>query len=203
MAHVWIRLDSGNTTPIKKAYKDLTGRVINLVQETQKRIYVEIPEEEQGWLDKVCKDFNLNQIKQTSSPKYDKAPCGLLTIDVARHHLACTKCKIAEGRNVASVPKVIGPGTMNLNPYKPRNGKSRTILSVPGLSDFSLNGLLSLFKTRRDEAMDLADHYDKAAKALESLEETEKNLIKFQEEKKQHVQALNFFLEEKSKKGTP
>jgi len=197
MAHLWIRLDSRNPLTIKKSCRDLVGRVINLVQETQTSICIEVPEGEQGWVDKISRDFNLNQTILIEPVQYEKAPCGILTTSVKKHHIACTKCKIAEGRPLN--PQGPKPTSSSLRPSRSKNGKVKTVLGLPGLSDFTLNGFLSLLKSRQEETMDLAEVYEQAIKALEGLEKVENLLTQLQGEKKQHIQALNFFLEEKRK----
>jgi len=82
---------------------------------------------------------------------------------------------------------------------KALDGPVDTMVSVPGLPHFSVNGVISVMKVRYDEVMQLADSYDKAIHALQSLETVEEQMRKFEAELAEHRKALAFFLREGEK----
>lgn len=88
-------------------------------------------------------------------------------------------------------------GTVSTWATKELAGPVVPLFKVPGLSDFSMNGLLSVLQSRRDELIEMASVYDAAIQALVKLETVESSMAKLQTERDEHKKALKFFLEEK------
>jgi hypothetical protein len=176
---VWVKIE-GTDGRLRRAIKDTKDRAHIQVRDTNKQFYIEIPEQELGWLDKIKTDLNLTtQIIGGEGPTYQKTPCGVNSVNPKWHILACNACKALRGP-----PKV----------KKPHDGVSKTIFTLPGLPDFSLNGLVSYLKDKRDEAMAMATELDSAIIAVEKLEGLETQLKSLQAEKIEQVKALDFFL---------
>lgn len=180
---VWVRLE-GSRNHITKCIRDLNGRVHMMVRGSPDQVFIEIPEKEVGWLDKIKQDFSLKVFQLANPPVFFTAPCGIHTTVLQYHSSTCKKCRELRGA-------------------KPRahNGKTVTRFTVPGLPDFSLNGLLSLLKGKRDEAMAVATELDAAIIAVEKLEGLDKQLLALQTEKAEQAKALQFFLKNAPKDG--
>lgn len=173
----------GTNARIRKGIKDLQGASI-LVQDTSKGIYVKIPESEKGWLDKICNDLGLNCVPCVA-PEYFQADCGKLTTNPARHKMACRSCLALRGITEVKKPvKHIHEG----------DGKSQTLFKLPGLPDFSLDGLISYLQGRRDEALNIAQEIDTTVSNLTKMKEIENTLSTILNEREEIKKALDYFL---------
>ena len=180
MSTTFVRIE-GNEYHMRKGLRDLKDRVKTLVNGKKTQIFVEVPDSELGWLEKVTKDIGLSTISIPTMPHYDPAPCGVLTTDLMHHTLRCKKCIKATGRiKKERHTSIVGP--------------VQRIAKVPGLKTLDMKSLIALYKQRMEECLTLAQMYDSAIKALEGMETVDKRLAEIQKEKEEHKKALELFL---------
>lgn len=183
---IWTKLEASEYH-IRKTFRDVLPHVPNYIRDNRNTIYVETPESELGWLDKVSKDLNLKATRVATPPDWSTAPCGCKTVNIEYHQRSCPKCKALRGIS----PKK--PAT----PKARKNGRSTTIFKLPGLPDFSLNGLLSYLKGQRDAALTYAQELDAAVAALEKVEGIDRQIKELASERIEQQKALAFFLARK------
>ena len=176
----FIRIE-GNEYHMRKGMRDLKDRVKTLVQSKKSQIYVEVPDSELGWLEKVLKDDGLSSISIPTMPHYDTAPCGVLTADLRHHAVRCKKCVKASGRTEITHNTV-------------KASKVTRVARVPGLKSMDLPSLIAVYKQRMDECLTLAQMYGDAVKALEGMETVDKRLVEINKEKEEHKKALELFM---------
>lgn len=165
----------GTNTRMRKFLKDVNSRASKIVRDTS-AVYVAVPAQELGWLDKVAKDVGVKRLEVQEFPANKQAPCGIFTTQLRYHTGRCKKCAA-------------------LRVSKPQSGECKTVLKVEGLQDFSINGLLSLMKQRMDEALGLAQEYDTTIKAIENIPALEEQTKTLQRQVAEHREALKFFSE--------
>ena len=174
----------GTELGIRRATKDCLGRASKTILSKSTSIYVEIPDSEQGWLDKIVKDFSLTQ-KIVDTVEYRETKCGKLHADLAHHEVRCKVC-----RGIIDKVKEAASDFSSKRPsYKPK-----VLFKLPGLQHASLNGLISLLQSRRDESLNLAEEYDQIVKGLTKLPSIEDQIKALVKEKSEVQKALNLFL---------
>ncbi|KKK60839.1 hypothetical protein LCGC14_3020320, partial [marine sediment metagenome] len=82
----------GTEYRIHKVFKDLNGRASIVIKGGKGILYVGVPSSELGWLDKVTKDIGVKKHEITILPKYGKAPCGILVVNLHQHVGRCKTC---------------------------------------------------------------------------------------------------------------
>lgn len=141
------------------------------------------------WAENVATEYTCTSVKPVAEPTHHIMLCGLsgLTADtVKRHESHCSSCKALRRNGPSPTPTVVA-------------SPAETVVSVKGLADLSLNGMLSLMRQRVDEAMGLAATYEAAITAIERMGEAEKQLAAAQALVDSDRKALAYFLgEEKS-----
>ena len=80
---------------------------------------------------------------------------------------------------------------------KPEPKPAIVVAKVKGLTEMSIDNLISAIKLRYEEAMELAGEWDKAIKALEGLESLQEKTKALQTEKEEHLKAIKYFLKER------
>lgn len=173
----FVRLE-GTPTRIRKVMKDVNGRVSKIIRGNEGLIYVELPSQELGWIDKVAKDLGVKKVEMSTLPTHSRAPCGALTVNLRGHSGRCKKCA-------------------DLRPLKPHNGEARTVVKVEGLHNLTLDGLISLMKVKRDEALTIAQEYDTTIIAVEKLPTIQVQLEEITKQMDNQRQALKYFMERK------
>ena len=182
----WVRLN-GSAHRILRAMKDFNGRAKNLVRDTKEQVYVEVPDSELSWADKVAKDMGLSATVVPVPPEFETAPCGARSTNVEQHKLHCKTCyplthdgRRWEDRNTAR-PRVPASAV-------------RVRATVPGLRGMDLNSVMAVMKQRLEECMTIAQNYEAAIKAIEGISDSDKRLAQIQQELSEHKKALKLFL---------
>ena len=163
---------------IRKAAHDL--RDCQPVFKDKTRFLIRVSESEKGFVDKVVADLGI-KIKPYGEelPPNRKLPCGKYYIEgknLTSHTSHCRVCRISMG--------------------KPAPKPAITIAKVRGLTEMSINSLLSAMKQRYEECMDLAAEWDRAIKALEGIETLSVRTKALEQEKIEHTKTIKHFLGE-------
>ena len=163
---------------IKKAAYDL--RACQPVFVSKSSILIRIPESEKSFIQKVTTDLSLSLRPYGDElPPNRKMACGKVYVEgrnTSMHIGQCKVCRVAMGKSVTK-PAV-------------------TVVKVKGLTEMSINGLLSAMKLRYEECMDLAGEWDRAIKALEGLTTLQERTKALEVEKVEHTKAIKLFLKE-------
>lgn len=165
----------GTDAHMRMFLKDVNSRASKIVRDGS-AVYVAVPAQELGWLDKIARDVGVKKLEVQEFPVHKKAPCGVFTTQLRYHIGRCKTCAA-------------------LRPSKPKDGPVRTVLHVEGLHDLSINGLLSLMKQKMDEAFALAQEYDTVIKAIEKIPALEEQIKTLQKQMIEHRAALEYFSE--------
>jgi hypothetical protein len=181
MSTAWIRV-TGTPVKIHRSFKDFKDKAKTLVRGSKTQIFLEVPDSEIGWVDKVAKDLGISAISIPVAPTYKTAPCGALTVDISHHVSRCKQCAATEGRIAKKARKAT------------KAGKVIRVAKVPGLAELDLKSMLAVMKQRMEECMTLAQNYDSAIKAIEGMTTVEARLAEIVKEKVEHQKALEMFL---------
>jgi len=168
----------GTEAHVRNFLKDVAGRATKIVRDKDSTVYVAIPAQELGWIDKIARDTNVKKTEVHIFPMHEKAACGVFTTRLRYHTGRCKQCTA-------------------LRPPKPCNSEVRTVVKVEGLHDLTLGGLVALMKGKMDEAMALAQEYDTVVKAIEMVPELQSQLGTLNKQIDEHRQALKYFMERK------
>lgn len=190
---VWTKLE-GSEYAIRKSFQHVKPRVPNFVRVKKTEVIVETPESELKWLGDTIRDLNLKSSPLAEAPVYETAPCGDKSTDVKHHLLSCKKCKVIRG-----IPEKEKPTTVRSTKTR-KNGKSIVKFKLPGLPDFSLNGIISLMQQRRDEALQLAGDLDAAINAVTKVESINTKMGEMEKEREELQKGLAFFLHQEENK---
>jgi hypothetical protein len=181
---VWYQVIAPSGTSMRKVLKSYTNGKARVVKSNAKAAFIQVGEGH-GWTKDVAKDFGCT-LTETQEPRIEVAPCGQETVSATNHSHACPKCMEKRGK----VPK------KRLTKTQYQNSDSETLFKVPELVDteFSVNGLISVFKAKRDQAMEIAEGYDKVIEAIERADAIFMELSALQIEQEEHKKALTHFL---------
>jgi hypothetical protein len=182
MSTAWVSI-KGSPIKIRRSFHDFKDKAKTLVRNTKTEIYLEVPDSELGWVDKVVKDLGLTALTVATAPSYKTAPCGVFTADLVHHVARCKACAAAGGL-----------GRIKRDHKTPKAGRVIHVAKVPGLTELDLKSMLAVMKQRMDECLTLAQSYDSAIKAIEGMATVEARLSEIQKEKVEHVKALEMFL---------
>ncbi len=97
----------GSEYRIRKSLRDLREAQTK-VQDGRTTLYVQIPPNELGWLEKVAKDIGLKLLEIPQLPVYKTAPCGVNTTNVSMHKARCRKCRALIGKPIAASTMTLG-----------------------------------------------------------------------------------------------
>ena len=186
----WVKVQ-GTAIKIHRSLKDINGRAKNVIRDTNTQIFLEVPDSELGWVEKVVKDIGLSGIVISAPPKYGAAACGALTTDVKRHQLHCSKCYPLTHKGVPWADRNKQPPITITKPVKT---PELPPTSVPVLTVKDLPSLINIMKARLDECMTLAQNYESAIRAVESISTLDNRLAEIRKEQEQHKKALATFL---------
>ena len=189
----WYEL-TGSQYKLKKFLTKPNLRGIT-VRDSRERGYIFVKNsDEQGWLGKEVADYNLRykKLDNRDQPVVLLAACGVKVTVLLTHERACNSCKSVKG----------------LAPRSPRNAKNtlsnnknsceeKTVFSLPGLPDMSMNGVLSLARQRVDETLALSVKYQDLVTAIEGMQAMEEEFKTITESREQHIAAIEHFMKEK------
>lgn len=164
----WFKVEGSEAT-LRRCRRDLKEGQI--VLSTKESFYVGFNGTEQRWFEKVTADHGIT-VKQCEEPAYTKMPCGAYSTTLI-HQARCKSCQ-------------------SLRPQT----KVRTVVSVPGLQDFNLSGMLEVMEQRKEEAFQLAAQIETACNALRTWVETQEQFRQLQEQVRKDKEAVRFFIEE-------
>lgn len=169
----WYKI-TGTEALLKRASEDFQ-KAPKLVRDTKSQVYICIADKEQNWLFTVSNDLGL-KVAASTKPNYFEAPCGQLTTS-KMHHMRCKSC-------VALRP-----------PSRSKGGPVKTVVSVPGIQDFSLDGMIEMLEQRAAEALELATTVDTATQALKAVRDSWEKLDELQQQLSRDRDAVRYFMD--------
>lgn len=197
---MYIRLECRSDRKFQALRQKLlkTG-VAEVISVNGKTLIANIRDDHRGtWLDGIKKEFNVVSATEAVRPKDTEiVPCGLVFINTkaGRAHTGrCKSClalrtpeaKSAEvTTDIASEVSEVLPTTHTA--LTRQNYQAKTLVSVQGLTDFSLTGMLEVLQTYKDTLFSLLEDLETIEKSIQSLPEVEK---KYQETVKQRDEVL-------------
>lgn len=177
-----------------KAAQSFRGKLkpqhIRFVIESAKSEVVFIRSDHVGkWTDNMAKEFScrFTDAEMTADELSDlpTSPCGqefLSDVSMRSHQAQCNSCKALKP------------------PATPRRSAVKTVVpAVEGLTDFSVNGMITVMRARYDECMDMPHRYDSVIQALTGLESVDSRKKAIEEEEDNHRQALAYFMKEEGR----
>ena len=178
-----VKLD-GSELHIRKCIRDMKDRAKVMVRGKKVELFIEVPESEVGWVEKVATDLNLKTNMLPTLPPYKVAPCGIKTTDLLHHQLRCKKCEQA-----LSNSKDNAPGKVTL-----QHVEHPHIDSTPIVNGVDIPTVISVMKQKMEECMTLAADYDTGVKVLESMMTADKRLAELRAELTKSKEVLATFL---------
>ena len=149
-----------------------------------------------GWARNLCGDFGLNFAPVQSLPEYETADCGAHMLNLQQHNANCNSCRRLHGLpNKQESMRARKAGETSSNGREEAN-PSVTVVSAPGLGEFSLVGMLDLMRERMETAMVLAADYEAAITSVERLLESQNRLKELEVQIEKDRQASAFFWKE-------
>lgn len=154
------------------------------------------------WCQRLAKDLSATVARLRYTPTGLKSSyCGYLfaSTTVLRRHQSgrCKICRTERQRLAGGL--ATAREYNNLRTATQTASIVKTIISVKGLADFSLNGMISVLRQREDEAMRIAQAYSTAAESLIRLEAAEAELTALQARISEDRKGVQHFLEEEEK----
>ncbi len=169
----------GTPARIRKMNKDVINRVSVLIRDTNARLYVGVPSQELGWLDKVCKDTGVKKTEIQEFPKYSKAKCGVCTTNVKQHEGHCNACRAIAGKE---------PMAVSAGKRKAHNSSAVTIAKIEPGQNFDLNGVVASAEITRDR---LLEAYEKLDNLIKNLNEYKDIRDRIPDLEKEAVERMN------------
>ena len=179
------------TGPSSVALDNITRDIRNgkmLVRRRNGNLFACVSTHHQGWLSKICTDFNgtlkaLNAapvgVRQPSKEEY-LAPCGEKYYDpiLYSHHIRdCVKCKGLKGAEAAKAAPT---------------PKARI---EPGM-DFNLSGVIASVELTRDRLYEQVEIIDDLLKNLVGFRDAKESISKLETEAKERREAVRLFFSE-------
>ena len=160
------------------------------IRETTNRIYVLVPKRMYDEFVEICEEYAISREHITRPPDHDTAPCGILTTRAVQHQGRCPGCRAAKGKGpVKAAGAQAGSRT--------RDGKVKTVFALPELTEFTLDGLLTLMGTYRDEAVEIAASLEASVTAVSEVQTLFKRLAEIRQASPHLSAAMDHFLEVK------
>jgi NDP-sugar pyrophosphorylase family protein len=174
---IWYRVDGPTASKTLKAMKSYSRGGVQVVRQSSTRFWIGVGEGHK-WTDDISRDFGVH-LTESDEPGYLTATCGVCVVSsgVIRHESRCKSC-----RSVLSQKSTC------------KNSDVKTLFSVDGLSDISLDGMISVLQQKRDEALHIAEEMDSLVQALTSVDDLDNQLLRLQEQRAEQQKALNYFL---------
>ena len=124
-ANISIVRIEGTEAHVRMFLRDVNGRATKIVRDKGNVVYVCLPSQELGWLDKVARDVNVKKQEVRELPAHQVALCGICTTQLKQHSARCKRCTA-------------------MRPKKSQDGECKTVTKAIGLQDASLSGLICL-----------------------------------------------------------
>ena len=200
---MWIRMTVPNNAtagPIRAKLR--LGGVQRIVVEDRSTTIALVRDDHIGgngsWLSKLAGRYNLSWTEVEEPKTVFETRCkkveAISEAAVLHHQSRCNSCRALPGE---TFPRP--EGSPSTNGRRTRGVAIK--VKAPGIQEFSLNGMVSLMRERYDEALTIADQYDKAIKAVEGLDEYNLQLTELSKKMEDDKTALAYFLEENKKKS--
>ena len=157
------------------------------VRETTNSMYVLVPKRMYDEFAEICDEYAISKTPINRPPDYDEASCGVLTTRLRGHVSRCTECRAADGKAPAKRASVQAG-------LRKRDGEVKTVFALPELAEFTLDGLLKLMGTYRDEAVDIAASLEASVTAVSEVQTLFKRLAEIRQASPHLSAAMDHFL---------
>lgn len=154
----------------------------------------------------LARDFNCKIQDFGEEPPSVEAPCGARMIASVKsaHERACNSCRTLAGLGVRR-PRGVKDNKHQVKTKKggrgqqnSKDGEVKTLVSVPGLTEFSVAGMLEEMKSRRDELFELSEEYEQAIKTIEAASERQEAYERLKVQVEEDRKALGYFITNES-----
>ena len=180
-----VRLE-GSEYRIHKLLKDLNGRATVIVRGSRGILYVGLPSQELGWLDKVIKDIGCKKQELPSLPEHEAALCGVLVINRRYHEGRCKACAVLR---VQKPP-------VTKQPRKPRASKAIVVAKIEPGQNFDLNGVIASIEITHDRLFAQLDSLETLMTNLKAYRDAKDQLSGLEQEAKDRMGAARKLLNE-------
>lgn len=171
-----IRIE-GSEARIRKMLTDLDGRATVVIRGGKGVLYVGVPPQELGWLDKVARDRGCKKQEVRSLPGHEKALCGVFTTNRRFHEPHCKTC-------------------MKLRPQKPGPSAPVIVAKIEPGQDFNLSGVIASLEITRDRLFEQLDQMERLITNLKGYRDAESKLVSLEQESRDRIQAARELLNE-------
>ncbi len=178
-----VRLE-GTEPRIRKILKDLNGRATIIIRGSGKALYVGVPSNELGWLDKAARDIGCTKHELPSLPEHEKALCGILTVSKRYHEGRCKAC----ARVRSEMPPV------RKEPPGQRPSKAKTVGKIEPGQNFDLNGVIASIEITHDRLFGELETLENLLTNLKGYREAEGKLGELEQEAKDRMSAARNLL---------
>ncbi len=178
-----VRLE-GSEPRIRRILKDLNGRATVIIRGGSKVLFVGVPSNELGWLDKVARDIGCTKHELPSLPKHEKALCGILSVSKRYHEGRCKACAIVRAQ-MSPVRK---------EPTKQRPSKATTVGKIEPGQNFDLNGVVASLEITHDRVFNQLDTLGNLITDLKKYREATDKLGELEQEAKDRMSAARNLL---------
>jgi len=176
----------GTETRIRKILKDLNGRVTVIIRGGGTVLYVGVPGNELGWLDKVAKDIGCKKLEIPSLPEYEKALCGILTVSKRYHEGRCKACAIVRAQTAPTGKKA---------PVKrPRASAPVTVGKIEPGQNFDLNGVIASIEITHDRLFGQLESLENLLTNLKGYRDAKSKLGELEQEARDRMSAARNLL---------
>ena len=208
----WYSIE-GDKLNIHKAYPRFRDCMI--VRDSGTLFFARVPPDEVHWLMKATGALGLEHKQVDSPPPFEQVACKKFVVNAkaAYHSGQCKHCRRSAGklkdrpdhvgRKVPSRLQVVPVGDVPSNEPYAADGDVKTVVQIPGLADFSLDGVLSVMRQRLEEILQLAATYEQSITAIAGLADMEKTYREYMAQMESHRQAVAHFLENPGGVATP
>ena len=179
-----VRLE-GSKPRIRKILKYLNGRATVIIRGSGKALYVGIPSNELGWLDKIAKDIGCTKHELPSLPYYEKALCGILTVSKRYHEGMCKACAIVRAKT--------GPVEKRV-PRSVKASKPVTVGKIEPGQNFDLNGVIASIEITHDRLFGELETLENLLVNLKGYRDAASKLGELEQEAKDRMSAARNLL---------
>lgn len=181
----------GTEARIRKILKDLNGRATAIVRGSSERkgtaiLYVAVPANELGWLDKVAKDIGCTKHEIPSLPEHEKALCGVLTVNRRHHEGRCRAC--------AKVRAQTAPAGKRVPTKTPKASASKTIGKIEPGQNFDLDGVIASIEVTYDRLFSQLEFLENLLNNLKGYRDAKGKLDGLEQEAKDRMNAARNLL---------
>jgi hypothetical protein len=184
---------SGPEYPTRQMQKSLSKQKVFYIRGDRNTLWCKSGDH--TWVQKLCKDFGLRYaaVAEEAMPTYATAACGIHVVGKVAHERSCNSCRRING----FLPRGERIRINRSKPGQESNG-AVTVVSVPGLQEFSIDGMIAILRERYESAMEIAHQYDAAITAITRMGETQQRLSELQAQIEKDREAIQFFMKEQS-----